>query len=319
MRKSMLSILVVALMLASAARAAEPWPTKPVRVIVPVPPGGAIDIIARLISARLGESLGQPFLVENRPGARGAIGTEQVAKAPADGYTLLVFSDALTIMPFVERKLAFEVPGSFQPVSLLATQPLVLAVNPAVPAASVAELIALAKAKPGQITFGTGALAHYLAGETLQGAAGFEMAHVPYKGGPAAVTDLVGGQVPVALTGQSPMIGYARSGKLRPIAVTTRKRSAALPEVPTLAEAGVPGIDLYEWIFMLAPRGTPAEIVGRLNAQIGRALEAQDVRDRMAGGGFDAAATTPERLNDMILDSMARWGALIPKLHITPE
>ncbi|MEA3192590.1 MAG: hypothetical protein QOD26_923 [Betaproteobacteria bacterium] len=312
-----LAALLLAIGLSSAS--AEDWPARPVRVIVPVPPGGAIDIVARLVAGRLADALGQPVIVENRPGARAVTGSEAVARSLADGHTLLVSSDALTIMPYVERKLGFEVPGSFAPVSLLATQPLVLAVHPSLPARSVAELIALAKSKPNAFSLGTGALAHYLAAETLQRTAGFEAMHVPYKGGPAAVTDLAGGQLGAALTGQSPMIAYARSGKIRPLAVTTRARSTALPGVPTLAEAGVPGIDLFEWIFMLAPAQTPEAVVARLNAEIARALGSPDVVARLGAGGFEAAPSTPARLEGMIRDSLARWGKLIPELHLKPE
>ena len=311
--------LVLGMAACTAIAAADGWPAQPLRVVVPVPPGGGIDIVARVASAGLAQALGQPVVVENRPGARGAIGTEQVAKAPADGYTLLVFSDALTIMPFVERKLAFEVPASFAPVSLLATQPLVLAVHPSVPARSLAEFIALAKDKPGGLALGTGALAHYLAAEYLQRSAGFVLMHVAYKGGPAAVTDLVGGQVPSTLTGQSPVISYARSGKVRPLAVTSTKRSAALPEVPTLAESGVPGIDLFEWIFMLAPANTPKDIVARLNAELAMALGAPEVTQRLAAGGFEAAPGSPQQLDAMIREALARWSKLIPQLHIQPE
>jgi len=312
-------ILVLAAALFAACASAADFPAKPIRVVVPVPPGGAVDIVARLSAARLSAALAQPVLVENRPGARAVIGAEAVAKAAPDGYTLLVVSDALTIMPFVERKLAFDVPSSFAPVSLLATQPLVLAVHPSLPVQSMRDLIALAKAKPGSISFGTGALAHFLAGETVQRLAGFEMTHVPYKGGPAAVADLVGGQVPAALTGQSPMIGHARSGRIRPLAVMSRARSNALPEVPTLAEAGVAGVDLFEWIFMLAPANTPKPVVELLNAELGRALGAPEVREKLAAGGFEPSPGTPAQLDAMIRDSLARWGKLIPQLDIKPE
>jgi tripartite-type tricarboxylate transporter receptor subunit TctC len=312
-------VALAAGVLIAATAAAQEFPAKPIRIVVPVPPGGAVDIIARLSAGRLSAAFAQPVIVENRPGARGVIGSESVAKASADGYTLLVTSDALTIMPFVERKLAFEVPGSFAPVSLLATQPLVLAVHPSLRAQSVQDLIGLAKAKPGSVSFGTGALAHFLAGETLQRLAGFEMTHVPYKGGPAAIADLVGGQVPAALTGQSPMIGYVRSGRIRPLAVMSRTRSAALPEVPTLAEAGIAGIDLFEWIFMLAPANTPKPVVDRLSAEVVRALGAPEAREKLAAGGFEASPGTPAQLDTMIRESLARWGKLIPQLNIKPE
>ena len=318
--------IVAALMLsatslssASAAPAPDAWPTRPIRAVVPVPPGGGIDVVARITTTRLGAALGQPVIVDNRPGARAVIGTEIVAKAAPDGYTLLVVSDALTIMPFVERKLAFDVRGSFAPVSLLATQPLVLAVHPSVPAHSVKEFIALAKAKPGGLAFGTGAFGHYLASEYLKKVAGFDTMHVPYKGGPAAVTDLVGGQVPAALTGQSPMIPFARSGRIRALAVTSKARSAALPNVPTLAEAGVAGIDLFEWIFMLAPAKTPKEITSGLNAELARALAASEIKEKLESGGFEAAPSTPQQLDAMVREALERWGKLIPELNIKPE
>ncbi len=324
MRRTLLAtaltvLCVGSLSSASAAQAPDAWPTKPIRVVIPVPPGGGIDLVARIVTARLGAALGQQVIVDNRPGARAVIGAEIVAKAAPDGHTLLVVSDLLTIMPFVERKLAFDVRTSFVPVSLLVTQPLVLAVHPSVPAQSVKEFIALAKAKPGGLTYGTGALGHYLAGEYLKKVAGFDMMHVPYKGGPAAVTDLVGGQVPAALTGQSPMIPYVRSGRIRALAVTSKSRSAALPSVPTLAEAGVAGIDLFEWIFMLAPANTPKEIISRLNAELAKVLTAPDIKEKLGAGGFESAPSTPPQLDAMIREALERWGKLIPELNIKPE
>jgi len=305
--------------LAAGAHGAESWPTKPLRVIVPAPPGGGIDIVARLVGGTLAAALGERVIVDNRPGARNVIGADLVAKAAPDGHTLLVLSDAFTIMPFLERKLPFDVRASFAPVSLLATQPLVLAVHSSVPAQSMREFIALARSKSGALPLGTGAMGHFLASEYIKKAAGFETTHVPYKGGVPAVIDLVGGQVPAALTGQSPILPYARSGMIRALAVTTRARSAALPDVPTLAEAGVAGIDLFEWIFMMAPAKTPKDIVSRLNAEVAKTLAAPDVRSKLAAGGFEPAPTTPERLGAMIEESLARWGKLIPQLNIQPE
>jgi tripartite-type tricarboxylate transporter receptor subunit TctC len=302
-----------------AARAAEAWPKKPIHVIVPAPAGGGIDVVARLVAARLSGALGEQVIVENKPGARNTIAAELVAKAAPDGYTLFVTSDAFTVTPFVERKLPYEVPGSFAPVSLLATQPLILAVHPSVPAQSVREFIALAKSRTGGVSFGSGALGHYLAAEYLQKRAGFEMTHIPYKGGVPAVTDLVGGQLPAALTGQSPMIQHVRSGRIRALAVMSNARSAALPDVPTLAEAGIAGIDLFEWIFMLAPANTPKEVVARLNLELARLLAAPDMRERLGAGGFEPAPSTPAQLETMIRESLDRWGKLIPQLNIKPE
>ncbi len=324
MRKTLLTtaltvLCVGSLSAASAAQAPDAWPTKPIRVVIPVPPGGGIDLVARIVTTRLGAALGQQVIVDNRPGARAVIGAEIVSKAAPDGHTLLVVSDLLTIMPFVERTLAFDVRTSFAPVSLLVTQPLVLAVHPSVPAQSVKEFIALAKAKSGGLAFGTGALGHYLAGEYLEKVVGFDMIHVPYKGGPAAVTDLVGGQVPAALTGQSPMIPYARSGRIRALAVTSKVRSEALPDVPTLAEAGVAGIDLFEWIFMLAPANTPNKIISRLNAELAKVLTAPEIKEKLGAGGFQPAPSTPPQLDAMIREALERWGKLIPELNLKPE
>ena len=309
----------VSLSSAIAAQAPDTWPARPIRVVVPFVAGGGVDVVARVTTTRLGAALGQQVIVDNRPGARAVIGAQIVSKAAPDGYTLLIVSDALTIMPYVERKLAFDVRRSFAPVSLLATQPLVLAVHPSVPAQSVKEFIALAKAKPGGLAFGTGAIGHYLAGEYLKKTAGFDMTHVPYKGGVPAVIDLVGGQVPAALTGQSPMIPFVRSGKIRALAVTSKSRSSAMPTVPTLAEAGIAGIDLFEWIFMLAPAKTPQQITSRLNAEIAKTLAASEVREKLGAGGFEAAPSTPQQLDAMITDALARWGKLIPELNIKPE
>ncbi len=321
--KRVLPAIALSLSFATGAfvtvHASEPWPAKPIHVVVPAPPGGGIDVVARLLSASLTAAIGQHVIVENRPGARNVIGADWVAKAAPDGYTLLVLSDAFTIMPFLERKLPFDVRTSFAPVSLLATQPLVLAVHPSVEVRTVGEFIALAKSKSGALALGTGAMGHYLASEYLKKAAGFETTHVPYKGGVPAVIDLVGGQLPAALTGQSPMIAYARSGKIRPLAVTTKTRSAALSDVPTLAESGISGIDLFEWIFMMAPAGTPKEVVLRLNTELGKALGTKDVRAKLAAGGFEPAPTTPERLGAMIDEALARWGVLVPQLNIQPE
>ena len=309
----------VSLSSAIAAQGADVWPARPIRVVVPFVAGGGVDVVARITTTRLGAALGQQVIVDNRPGARAVIGAEIVSKAAPDGYTLLIVSDALTIMPFIERKLPFDVRRSFAPVSLLATQPLVLSVHPSVPAQSVRELIALAKSKPAALSFGTGAMGHYLAGEYLKKVAGFDMTHVPYKGGVPAVTDLAGGQIPVALTGQSPMIPFARSAKVRVLAVTSKSRSAALPNVPTLAEAGVAGIDLFEWIFMLTPAKTHKDIVGRLNGEVAKALAAPELKEKLGSGGFEAAPSTPQQLEAMISEASERWGKLIPELNIKPE
>jgi tripartite-type tricarboxylate transporter receptor subunit TctC len=304
---------------AFAASAAEKWPTRPVRIVVPFVAGGGVDAVARVAAGALGPALGQQMIVDNRPGARGVIGVETVAKASPDGYTLLVVSESLTIMPFVERNLPFDVRKSFAPVSLLATQPIVLAVHPSVPAQSVREFIALAKSKPGALSFGSGGFGQHLTGEVIKRTAGFDMTHIPYKGGAQAVIDLVGGQLQAVVLGQSPLLPFVRSGKVRILAITSKSRSALLPNVPTIAEAGVPGIDLYQWIYLLAPAKTPKEVGSRLNSELSKILAASETKEKLAAGGFEAAASTPQQLEAMIGDALERWGKLIPQLNIKPE
>jgi tripartite-type tricarboxylate transporter receptor subunit TctC len=304
---------------ALAAQAADAWPARPVRVVVPFVAGGGVDTVARLTTARLGSGLGQQVIVDNRPGARGVIGVETVAKANADGYTLLVVSESFTIMPFVERNLGFDVRRSFAPVSMLATQPLVLAVHPSVAATSIKEFIALAKARPGALSYGSGGFGQHLAGEYIKKVGGFEMTHIPYKGGAQAVVDLVGGQLHAGVIGSSPLLPFARSGKVRILVVTSKTRSAALPNVPTLAEAGLAEIDLSQWVFMLAPAQTRNEIVLRANAELAKALAAPDVKEKLASAGFEAAASTPAQLDTMVREALERWGKMIPELNIKPE
>jgi tripartite-type tricarboxylate transporter receptor subunit TctC len=313
-----LALLAASLSLAAfAASAPDAWPTRPIRVIVPFVAGGGVDSVARISVNRLGTALGQQVIVDNRPGARGVIGVETVSKAAPDGYTLLVVSESITIMPFVERNLGFDVRRSFAPVSLLATQPLVVAVHPSVPAQSLKELISLAKSRPGALSYGSGGFGQHLVGEVVKKLGGFDMIHVPYKGGAQAVIDLVGGQLQAAVLGSSPLLPFARSGKVRILAVTSKSRSAALPNVPTLAEAGMPGIDLSQWVFMLAPAKTT--VVQRLNAEVNKTLALPEVKEKLESAGFEPAPGTPQQLEVMIREALDRWGKLIPELNIKPE
>lgn len=316
---AVLLLLAAFLPSAFAARAVDSWPSRPIRVVVPFVAGGGVDSVARITTNGLGRSLGQQVIVDNRAGGRGVIGVETVSKATPGGYTLLVVSESLTIMPFVERKLAFDVRRSFAPISLLATQPQVLAVHPSVPAYSVKEFIALARAKPGAITYGTGGFGQYLGGELLKKVAGFDMTHIPYKGGAQAVIDLAGGQLRAAVVGQSPLLPFARSGKVRVLAVSTKTRSIALPDVPTLAEAGVTGVDVFQWVYMLAPAKTQKEIISRLSAELAKVLAMPDVKEKLLAAGYDPAPSTPQQLDVMIREALERWGKLIPELNIKPE
>lgn len=311
--------VMLGVLLAGVAHAQQKYPTRPVRVVVPFVAGGGVDSVARITTNGLGPALGQQVIVDNRPGGRGVIGVETVSKATSDGYTLLVVSESLTIMPFVERKLAFDVRRSFAPVSLLATQPHVLAIHPSVPAQSVKEFIALARARPGALSYGSGGFGQHLAGEWLKKAAGFDMTHIPYKGGAQAVIDLVGGQLQAAILGQSPLLPFARSGKVRILAVSTKTRSLALPNVPTLAEAGITSVDVFQWVYMLAPANTQKEIISRLNAELTKALAIPDVKEKLQSAGYEAAPSTPQQLDAMIREALERWAKLIPQLNIKPE
>jgi len=299
--------------------AADSWPSRPIRIVLPFVAGGGVDSVARITATRLGGELGQQVIVDNRPGARGVIGVETVSKAAPDGYTLLVVSESLTVMPFVERSLPFDVRRSFVPVSLLATQPHVLAVHPSLPANTLKEFIALAKARPGALSYGSGGFGQNLVGELLKKSAGFDMTHIPYKGGAQATIDLIGGQLQAAVLGQSPLLPFVRSGKVRILAVTSKSRSTQLPNVPTLAEAGVAGIDLFQWVYVLAPVKTQKEIVLRLNADLAKVLAAPEARDRLQLAGYDAAPSTPQQLDAMIRDALERLGKIIPELNIKPE
>lgn len=310
---------LLGVVISGAAHAQQKYPARPVRVVVPFVAGGGVDSVARITTGALVAELGQQVIVDNRPGGRAVIGVDTVSKAPPDGYTLLVVSESLTIMPFVERKLPFDVRRSFAPVSLLATQPQVLAVHPSVPARSVKEFIALAKAKPGALSYGSGGFGQHLAGEWLKKAGGFDMTHVPYKGGAQAVIDLVGGQLQAVILGQSPLLPFARSGKVRILAVSTKTRSLALPDVPTFAEAGIAAVEVFQWVYMLGPAATQKEIISRLNAGLVKVLAFPEVRERLQAAGYEAAPSTPQRLDAMIREALERWAKLIPELNIKPE
>jgi tripartite-type tricarboxylate transporter receptor subunit TctC len=319
MNMRLLGILAVPVILCSAARAAEsPWPSRPIRVVVPFVAGGGVDSVARIATQRLGTALGQQVIVDNRPGGRAVIGTETVARAAPDAYTLLVVSESLTVMPFIERNLQFDVRGSFAPVSLLATGPLILAVHPSV-AQSMKEFIALARAKPGAIIYGSSGPGPHLASEYMKKMGGFTMTHIPYKGGAQAIVDLAGGQLQAVVMGSAPAIPLARSGKVRILTVMSKARTGTLPNVPTLAESGIAGVDLFQWIYMLAPAKTPPERIARLNAELGKVLALPDVKEKFEAAGFEVAPSTPQQLDVMIREALDRWGKLVPELGLKIE
>src|SRR5437764_5697374 len=284
------AILIAALLVVSTASSAQSYPSKPIRIIVPYPAGGTSDILARTIGQRLSESLGQPVVVDNKPGANGNLGADLVAKAPPDGYTLLLGDiGALAISPSVYPTLPFDPVRDFAPVTMVAYSPHILVVNPAVPANSVQELVSLAKSKPGKLNFaisGVGGAPH-LAGVEFALRTGVKWEYIPYKGGSQAIADVAAGQADVTLNGMLAAYPLVKGGKLKLLAVSSPRRVAAIPDVPTIAESGLPGFETGSWQGVVAPQGTPREIVARLNAEIGRILAMPEMRDRLGNQGAD--------------------------------
>jgi tripartite-type tricarboxylate transporter receptor subunit TctC len=311
MRTILLS-LIAAFSLLSGDIFAQAYPSKPIRIIVAYPPGGGTDVLARLVGKDLNESLKQSVIIENRAGANGGIGLDFVAKSPADGYTLL----AIAAGPLNDDNLR-----QFTAVSLFAAPAYTLVVNPAVKATSVRELVALAKAQPGKLAYGStgGGAASHLSAELFKAMAGVDLLHVPYKGVGNAVTDLLGGQVQVMVAPTQSVASHVKSGKLRALAVTGSKRTPALPEIPTIAEAGVPGYEAVGWFGLMAPAGTPRDVVTTLNREINRILQLADVKARLLDLGAEPAATTPEQFLEFIRTDNAKWDKLIKERGIVVE
>ncbi|MEO8305601.1 MAG: tripartite tricarboxylate transporter substrate binding protein [Betaproteobacteria bacterium] len=300
---------------AAPAIAQEPaYPTKPIRLVVPFPPGGATDIMARAVAQKLTEAWGQGVVVDNRPGAGGNIGSELVAKAAPDGYTLEMGTVGThAINSSLYAKMPYDHVKDFAPVVLVAAVPNVLVVNPAVPVNSVQELIAYAKANPGKLNFassGAGTSIH-LSGELFKVMAGVQMTHVPYKGSAPALQDLLGGQVQLMFDNLPPSLPQIKAGKLRALAVTTPSRSPALPDVPTIAESGLPGFDASSWFGVLAPAGTPPAIIAKLNAEIAKWLASPEAKEKLASVGANAAGGTPEDFARHIQMETAKWAKVV--------
>jgi tripartite-type tricarboxylate transporter receptor subunit TctC len=301
--------------LAAAGASAQPYPSKPIRVVVPNPAGGFYDVIARTVGQKVGDSLGQPMVIENRVGAGGSVGTEFTAKSPPDGYTIMVGGiGPHGIAPSLYSKLPYDPVKDFAPIILVATTPNILVVHPSSPFQSVQDIAAAARAKPGGVSYasnGNGTSQH-LSAEMFATTMGLKLNHVPFKGSAPAVTAMLGGQVDFAFAVAPDALAHVKAGKLRALAVTGAKRAAPLPEVPTMAEAGVAGYEATAWFGYLAPAGTPREVVDRLNAEIGKALESSDVRDRLAPGGLsELPGGTPERFGDFIRTEIAKWSRVV--------
>ena len=307
-------LLALVLALAGAPAWAQGYPAKPVRLVLPYPPGGGSDTIARPLAQRLSESLGQQVVVDNRGGGGGAIGMEHVAKAAPDGYTIVMALTAqLAVNPSLYRKLPYDPVKDFAPITLLAQGPYVLVVHPSVPAKSVKELVALARKRPNDLAYassGNGSGGH-LAAELLKSMTGGEMLHVPYKGGGPALVDLIAGQVQVLFSTWASGRGHIQSGRIRALAVSTAKRPRAIPHLPTVAEAGVPGYDAGVWYALLAPAGTPAKIVDRLNREVLGVLKSPEYSKLLFDSAIDPSGSTPQALADYIRSESAKWAKVV--------
>jgi tripartite-type tricarboxylate transporter receptor subunit TctC len=306
----MRSSAAVLLLFASAAALGQAFPSKPVRIVVPFPPGGGADTLTRIMEPRLVAIWGQPVIVENRPGASGHIGADFVAKSAPDGLTLLMSSTASLTEKNVDQ---------FAPVSLVSASPYVVTVNPRVAAANIRELIALAKSQPGKLSFGssgTGAASH-LSAELFKSMAGVDLLHVPYKGTGQAVTDLLAGHVNLMFAPAQTVMPYVREGRLRALALTGAKRSESLPDLPTVAESGLPGYAAVGWFGLLAPAATPRATVAKISADVKRVLAEREVREKMLGLGADPSGDTPEEFARFIRDDQAKWSKLMKEAGIT--
>lgn len=319
--KSFRLLLAAALVAAASATSAQDYPTKPIRFIVPYPPGGGTDIIARIVQEPLTRALGQTIVIENRGGAGGAVGTAEAAKAAPDGYTILFTLSSHTINP-VLYKLPFNTERDFTSVSLVASLPQLLAAHPAVPVANVQELIAAAKAQPGRYAFasvGNGSPSH-IAGELLKLRTGIDIVHVPYKGGGPAVADTLGGQVPFIFVSIPAAMSHVRSGKLRPLAVTTLKRSPAAPDVPTVAEAaGLPDYEVDSWYAMFAPAGTPPAIVEKLQQAVAKVVQSPEIKQKLLEQGADGVGSTSAELDRVVKTELKKWDQLVRDAKIKVE
>jgi tripartite-type tricarboxylate transporter receptor subunit TctC len=306
----------------SAGAAAQQYPSKPIRLMVPFPPGGSTDIVARIVAQKLGSQLGQQLVIENRGGAGGTLGTSVVAKAPPDGYTLVVGTTSTHVVaPSVYQKLEYDPVKDFAPISLMAVTPYLLVVNPNVQAKSVKDLVELMKAQPGKLNYasaGVGSTTH-LAMEMLKGASNTYALHIPYNGNGPAGTAVIAGQVEILFGSLPAVLQHAKSGRVRALAVGTPKRSPSLPEVPTVAESGYPGFDASLWLAIMAPAGTPAPVIERLNREIIAAVSSKDTAETLDKNGAEPLTSTPAELAAMIKDGVAKYAKVVKDAGVKPE
>lgn len=300
------------------ASGAQPYPSSPMRIIVPFPPGGGTDILSRLLAQKLNEAFGQPVVVENRAGAGGTVGSAVVAKAPADGHTMLIVPAGYAAYSSLYRQLSFDPARDLAPVSRLAAGPLTLVVHPSLPAKSVKELIALARKQPGDINFGSpgaGTLPH-LSAELFSAMSSIKMVHIPYRGAGAAVADVLAGRVPVYFMNILQSLPLIKAGKLRALGVTTPERTPIAPEIPSIAESGLKGFDMTNWYGLMVPAGTPREAIGRLNTEVTRILRLPELKEQLAKGGMTMVASTPEQFREFLERETAKFARIIESAGI---
>jgi len=313
-------MLVAALLIAAGLAHAQDYPVKPIRMIVPYPPGGGTDVVARIVNEKLSLELGQSIVIDNKGGAGGSVGTEIASKAAPDGYTILLTLSSHTINPKLFPKLGYDVERDFIPISLAASIPQILVANPSVPASNLQELLAWMKANPGKVNYasvGVGSPAH-IAGELLKLKSGVQMTHVPYKGGGPAMTDVIGGQVQLAIVSMPAALQFVKAGRVKALAVASAKRSASAPDVPTIAEGGL-DVVVESWYGVLVPAKTPAPIVARLNAAMVKVLAMPDVKEKLFAQGAEAVSNTPAEFEAIIKEELGKWEYVIREAKITPE
>lgn len=322
MSRSIFIATLAAALVAPAAALAQTYPSKPVRLIVPFAAGGPVDTVARLFAARLSETWGQPVVIDNRPGANSIVGSEVTARAAPDGYTLASVSAGFAINVSLYPKLPYDPLRDFTPITTLAFGPGILVTHPSLPVRNLKELIALAKAKPGALAFGSsgpGAPTSHLGMELLKTTAGINLLHVPYKSMAPALTDILGGQVHMGMPTINVTVQHIRSGRLRAMGVSSLQRSPAMPEVPPLAEVGMPGYEAVNWISFIAPAGVPAAVVEKVHADAAKAAQAQDLRDRLTAAGMDARSMAPAEFAAYVRSEITKWGRVVKASGATPN
>jgi tripartite-type tricarboxylate transporter receptor subunit TctC len=320
LRRILAGVALAFAALVSPAQAQESYPVKPIRLVVGFPPGGGMDLSARVYAAKLQEPLGTPIVVENRPGGTGILAGEAVAKAAPDGYTLLVgASGQMTINPVILPRHPYDPVRDFAAITTLAQFPMVIAVNPSFPAKSIAELVALAKAKPGELAYSHGGATHQVAAEMFNQAVGITMRNIPYKGGAPAVNAAVAGDVPIVIVDSAAASAQIRAGRLRVLAVTSAARTPLVPDAPTVAESGVPGYDIAVWAGLFAPAGTPQAVISRLYRETSRVMGSQDTKDKLKNIGMDPGGLSPEALTAMIKSDIVKYTAIVKAANIRAD